>query len=250
MILSPDDIKKLGTILSVWAHPDDESWCMAGVLAQAVANGQRVVCITATKGDAGMTSDESRWPQTNLGEIREKELEESLKIIGVDEHYWLDYDDGRLQESDSQPAVTQISEIIKEVHPDSVFSFGSDGLTGHTDHIAVYEWTKSALKKADSDSSLYVVAEISEFYESAANRSADEKFNIYFNTAKPKTLPIKDIDLVFKLPTEIQAKKLASLKSHASQVERFITDSDGKAFMVELSKCEAFMKDKQKSTNL
>jgi hypothetical protein len=29
-----------------------------------------------------------------------------------------------------------------------------------------------------------------------------------------------------------------------------ITDPDGKAFMVELSKCEAFMKDKQKSTNL
>ncbi len=39
-----EDIKKLGTILSVWAHPDDETFTCGGILATAVKNGQQVVC--------------------------------------------------------------------------------------------------------------------------------------------------------------------------------------------------------------
>ena len=41
----------LGTVLSVWAHPDDESYCCAGLMADAVAHGQRVTCVTATRGE-------------------------------------------------------------------------------------------------------------------------------------------------------------------------------------------------------
>src|ERR671922_141060 len=38
----------LGTILGVWAHPDDEAYLSAGLMARAVRNGSRVVCVTAT----------------------------------------------------------------------------------------------------------------------------------------------------------------------------------------------------------
>jgi len=33
---SRNDIKMLGTILSVWAHPDDETFSCAGIMAQAI----------------------------------------------------------------------------------------------------------------------------------------------------------------------------------------------------------------------
>lgn len=59
------DIKKLGTILGIWAHPDDESWASAGIMITAAANGQRTACVTATKGEAGET-DEKRWPKKSL----------------------------------------------------------------------------------------------------------------------------------------------------------------------------------------
>jgi LmbE family N-acetylglucosaminyl deacetylase len=42
-----------GTILSIWAHPDDETYLAGGVMAAASANGQRVVCVTATDRGGG-----------------------------------------------------------------------------------------------------------------------------------------------------------------------------------------------------
>ena len=47
------DVRSLGTILGVWAHPDDEAYLSAALMALAVQNGQRVVCVTATRGELG-----------------------------------------------------------------------------------------------------------------------------------------------------------------------------------------------------
>src|SRR5207244_4393370 len=83
-----------GAILSVWAHPDDESYCCAGLMAAAVKAGRRVVCVTATRGELGST-DPVRWPAgPPLAEIRIEELAASLAELGVTEHAWLDYPAG------------------------------------------------------------------------------------------------------------------------------------------------------------
>lgn len=42
-------VANLGTILGVWAHPDDETYLSAGLMASAVRSGCRVVCVTATR---------------------------------------------------------------------------------------------------------------------------------------------------------------------------------------------------------
>ena len=55
------DIVALGTILSIWAHPDDEAFLAGGIMAMAVDEGSRVVCVTATRGEAGST-DPERFP--------------------------------------------------------------------------------------------------------------------------------------------------------------------------------------------
>src|SRR3990170_7980876 len=41
----------LGTILGVWAHPDDETYLCGGLMARAGRAGDRVVGITATPGE-------------------------------------------------------------------------------------------------------------------------------------------------------------------------------------------------------
>ncbi|MGH3589327.1 MAG: PIG-L deacetylase family protein, partial [Pseudonocardia sp.] len=43
----------LGTILGVWAHPDDETYLCGGLMARAARSGDRVVCVTATRGEQG-----------------------------------------------------------------------------------------------------------------------------------------------------------------------------------------------------
>ncbi len=54
---------ELGTILGVWAHPDDEAYLMAGTALVAAAAGSTIACVTATAGDAGESADEDRWPR-------------------------------------------------------------------------------------------------------------------------------------------------------------------------------------------
>ncbi len=64
--IAPLDIDRLGTVLSVWAHPDDETYLAGGVMASCVAAGQRVVCVSATAGEHG-TADPVAWPPERLG---------------------------------------------------------------------------------------------------------------------------------------------------------------------------------------
>jgi LmbE family N-acetylglucosaminyl deacetylase len=135
----------LGTILSVWAHPDDESYCCAGLMADAIARGHRVVCVTATRGELGST-DESRWPPGAwLAEIRTKELAASLAELGVTEHIWLDYPDGGCADVDDAQAIARIRAIAEDVQPDTVLTFGPDGATWHPDHMAVSRWATAAV---------------------------------------------------------------------------------------------------------
>jgi LmbE family N-acetylglucosaminyl deacetylase len=139
-------VNPLGTILGVWAHPDDETYSSAGLMVRAVQSGDRVVCVTATRGEAGST-DEARWPPAELAAVRTAELARALTLLGVTEHIWLDYPDGGCEYVDADEAVERIAAIIVEVRPDTILTFGPDGMTGHHDHRAVCEWTTRAVDK-------------------------------------------------------------------------------------------------------
>ena len=128
------DIRELGTILSIWAHPDDEAYLCGGIMAMAAAAGSRVVCVTATRGELGVT-DPIRWPPEQLAAIREAELAACLRILGIKEHRWLGYPDGGCADVDLDIAADQIAGIIREIAPDTILTFSPDGQTGHPDHI-------------------------------------------------------------------------------------------------------------------
>jgi len=217
-ITTTEDIKQLGTILSVWAHPDDESFSCAGIMCACVQNGQQVICVTATKGEAGV-QDESRWPAAQLGDIRAKEMKAALRQLGIKDHYWLGYQDGQCDCVQAQDAVNKIKELIKNYHPDTILTFGPDGMTGHPDHQSVSNWVSQAI-----DGSLVTV------YHSVEEEQryhkymieADKKFNIYFNIDKPPVHKASDCDIAFRLPKEIITKKYAALKSMPSQTEAMI----------------------------
>jgi LmbE family N-acetylglucosaminyl deacetylase len=145
------DVASLGTILGIWAHPDDEAYLMAGVMALAVDAGQRVACVTATIGDAGETADADRWPLARLSEIRREELERSLAILGVTDHRSLDLPDGRLADLDPSEPVRHLADTIDRVRPDTIITFGPDGMTGHPDHQTVSRWVDDAIALAGDD---------------------------------------------------------------------------------------------------
>src|SRR6476469_7038576 len=106
--MAPDTIGDLGSILGVWAHPDDEAWLSAGLMARAVDAGRRVVCVTATAGEAGFPDGDPR-PKEERMAIRRAEMAASLGEVGVTEHHWLGYRDGHCDEIADEEAIANIA---------------------------------------------------------------------------------------------------------------------------------------------
>lgn len=215
-VKTTDDIKRLGTILGIWAHPDDETYSMGGIMAAAVENGQTVVCITATRGELGI-QDESRWPAKRLGQIREQELKHAFKILGVERHHWLDYPDGGCDKVDENEAVNRICSLIVAFKPDSILTFGADGLTGHPDHQTVSGWAVKARDMAESHAKIYYLTQTHAQYE--ALQEADKRFNIFFNTDQPPVCVPGKCSIRLELNDELYDLKLKALYAMPSQTE-------------------------------
>jgi LmbE family N-acetylglucosaminyl deacetylase len=219
-LMTTQDIQKLGTILGIWAHPDDETYSMAGILIAAAKNGQKIACVTATRGEAGV-QDESRWPASSLADIRTKEQEAAFAVMGIPPCHMLDYPDGGCSEVDVQEAVERIADYILQYNPDSIFTFGPDGLTGHTDHQTVSEWATKAVKKAGSQAAIYHAVHTHEQYQHMLE--ADKHLNVYFNIDKPPLLDDCDCDICYVLPQDIFNIKLTALRAMPSQTEAMLT---------------------------
>jgi LmbE family N-acetylglucosaminyl deacetylase len=205
-------ISELGTILSVWAHPDDESYACAGIMATAVENGQKVICVTATKGEKGV-QDAKRWPPERLAEIRAEEMEEALDILGVQEHFWLGYKDGACKQVTFQEGAAKIRKFIDRYKPETILTFGPDGMTGHDDHRTVSHWVSEAVK--GTHVTVYHAVQLRALYEEM--READKAFNIFFNIDKPPLAEENDCDLLLCLPDETLIKKYHCLCAMPSQ---------------------------------
>jgi len=141
------DVSSLGTIVGIWAHPDDDIFLSAGLMASAVAAGNRVVDVTATRGEGG-SMDEDRWPPETMGEVRTGELLRSLEILGVREHRFLEGPvDVDMESHLDEAGAAQVRAIIEDVQPDTVLTFGPDGMTGHVGHMSVCRWTTDASRR-------------------------------------------------------------------------------------------------------
>jgi LmbE family N-acetylglucosaminyl deacetylase len=235
--LTVHDVASLGTILSVWAHPDDETICCGGIMSLAVQNGHRVVCVTATKGEKGV-QDEARWPAERLGDIRAEELRCALECLGIHEHRWLGYTDGELIHVPEAEGVNKLAGIITEVKPQTILTFPPDGVTGHDDHKTISRWVDLAIAQAGSDAVIYHTANTAEAYESYL-KPADEKFNFFFNIDQPVLTPEAGCDMCIRLSGEDLERKVKALKLMESQYEVVINEM-GEAWTYGAMACEAF----------
>lgn len=229
-------MRELGTILGVWAHPDDETFLTAGLMAAAVRDGNRVVCITATRGEQG-SSDEERWPPPKLGEIREREMMASLEILGVTEHHWLDYYDGKCNQVPFEEGVQKVQAIIGAVGPDTVFTFGPDGMTGHPDHKAVSSWATAAFENVGGPGSKL-------YYATTTQEWADKYVPIFnrfavFGPGTPPTIPKEDLAISYELPPDLMDLKLAAIEAHTSQIY-VMRQSFGEELIRESNELEMF----------
>lgn len=236
-IIIPKDIAQLGTILSVWAHPDDETFSAGGIMAAAAANGQTVAIIHATKGEMGI-QDESRWPADKLGEIRAEELAQAMNVLGLSKHHWLGYPDGSCRQVDKSKPVEQIKSYIEKYQPDTILTFGPEGMTGHEDHCTVSGWVGLAAKDFP-ETNVYQAVMLRDDYEAGLEISS--KYNFFFNIDRPPLVEEDECEVLFKLPDDLLIKKYQALMSMPSQYESMFNNYDQKAICLMLCN-EAFVK--------
>lgn len=130
-------------LLGVWAHPDDECYLSAGLMARVVAAGGHVRIVCATSGELG-TSDPNEAGTERFAYSRRIELQSSLEVLGVHDLHVIGLPDGGCSDSDDATMSAVVADHIAEIDADTVITFGPDGITGHADHAAVSRWTTAA----------------------------------------------------------------------------------------------------------
>ncbi len=227
------DVAELGTLLGVWAHPDDEAYLAAGLMAAAVDAKQHVACVTATLGDAGQTADPVRWPTQELPDIRRAELGRALEVLGVTDHECLDLPDGGLADFDPHAPVARIADVVERVRPDTVITFGPDGMTGHPDHQTVSTWATAALELAGHHATVLWATKT----EAWVQAFADLVDAVFPAGLPPRTSAAQAWELV--LDDDALARKLRALEAHASQTSGLV-DAVGRDRYAESVRHEAF----------
>ncbi len=124
-------------LLGIFAHPDDETFCIGGTLAKYIASGAEAMVVSFTRGEAGQIRDAAVATRRTLGEQRARELELACQALGVQHVRCLDYGDGKLKGIPQTELVGRAVGLIREFRPHVLFTFDESGAYGHPDHIAI-----------------------------------------------------------------------------------------------------------------
>ncbi len=159
---APDESHRL-TLMTLHAHPDDETISTGGLMAKSVAAGHRVVLVTCTRGEQGeIVIKELDTPDNHhrLGELRAAELEAAMDELGVTEWENLGYRDSDMMgrpgnddprtfwQADLDEAAGRLTWLVRRYQPDVMTTYNSFGGYGHPDHIRTHDVAVRAFDRA------------------------------------------------------------------------------------------------------
>lgn len=235
-------------LLSVHAHPDDESSKGAGTVARYHTEGVHTVLVCCTGGEEGdilnpaMDKDEVK---ADIGRVRRAELDRAAAIIGYDEVEMLGYRDSGMADSESNQhpdcfaaapfdeAVGRLVAIIRRTRPQVILTYGDErDFYPHPDHLRVHEITQPAVDRA-ADASWYPEAgepwQVAKVYHSIWSRkrfmAMHEKFlelglESPFADARWQERPSQDDRITTSVDIAGYAHvRLDALLAHATQID-------------------------------
>jgi len=126
-------MKAKNPLVAIFAHPDDESFGPSGSLA-LFARERDVYVICVTGGEAGTSSTVAK---ERLAGTRHEELMKASAALGVKKVFCLGFKDGCLCNGIYHEVAAKIQKILEDLKPDTILTFGENGVSGHIDHIAI-----------------------------------------------------------------------------------------------------------------
>jgi N-acetyl-1-D-myo-inositol-2-amino-2-deoxy-alpha-D-glucopyranoside deacetylase len=150
----------MGPLLAIFPHPDDETFSAAGVMSGAVELGVPVTVISATRGESGESSIPELDDPERLGVVRERELRDAMRQLGITDVRFLAYRDSGMEGSPEaehpkalvrasiEAVAAELVTHIRTVQPHVIMTYGQDGLYGHPDHLHLHYAVLQAVESA------------------------------------------------------------------------------------------------------
>ena len=147
-------------LLGVFAHPDDESFGPGATLARYASEGVEVHVLTVTDGAAGDLLTSLPPGVASLEELRNRELQCAVQMLGATALHTLSYRDSgmagtesnanpqSLFQADEKTVVRQITSVMRALQPQVIVTHDSTGVYYHPDHIRTWELTTEAFHRA------------------------------------------------------------------------------------------------------
>jgi mycothiol S-conjugate amidase len=146
-------------LLAVLAHPDDESFGIGGTLARYADEGVDVHIAIATDGVAGSVAAGYEHTLQALADVRRRELEAAVTILGGQLHMLGYRDSGYIGDPannhpeafincDEQEAIGRVVALIRRYRPQVIITHDETGGYFHPDHIHCWRITTAAFHAA------------------------------------------------------------------------------------------------------
>ena len=154
-------------ILAFFAHPDDETMLAGGTMALLAKSGAQVHYLCATRGEGGETGEPPICTRSELGRVRQQEMQCAVHALGGASLAFLDYTDPTVSADGSLYAYTddldtlafQVQAWVTSVQAEAVFTHGVNGEYGHPAHILTHQAACRAIENlADNASALYSIS--------------------------------------------------------------------------------------------
>jgi len=261
------------TFLAVHAHPDDEASSTGGVYPLLHDQGVRTVLVTCTNGECGDALDGAKPDADHhdgdaVAEIRRVELDNAVKILGIDRLVRLGYRDSGMMgwpqnadpdsfwAADVNDAAKRLAAIIMEERPQVIVTYNEIGFYGHPDHIQANRITLAALELIDYEPTLYYNAipdSVMAIYrarweeEDRLKREEDEKKGIVRTPEpepeEPLNMGTPDDKIGAKIDvSSSNSRKFDALAAHASQIADSFWMKMGKEQFMEVMVNEWFFR--------
>ena len=251
--LAPLDVPR--RLLLVHAHPDDETIGTGATMAKYAAEGVAVTLVTCTLGEEGevlvpelehLAADR----EDGLGQHRIGELAAACEALRVTDHRFLG-GPGRWRDSgmmgtpandrpgcfwraDLDEAVRELVAVLREVRPQVVVTYDSNGGYGHPDHVQAHRVTVAAFDAAADEGYAPELGEAwqaSKLYWSAVPRSALQAgidllreagdTSGFFGVERAEDLPFgvpdEEVTTAIDASDQLEAK-VAAMRAHKTQI--------------------------------
>ncbi|MEH7777405.1 bacillithiol biosynthesis deacetylase BshB2 [Bacillus altitudinis] len=193
-------------VLVMLPHPDDESFGVAGLIAQSRKRGIPVTYACGTLGEVGRNMGSPTYAnRETLPELRKQELINACKEMDVTDLRMLGLRDKTLEFEDDEYLADVMESIIDEVKPTLIVTF-YPGHGVHPDHDATGEAVIRALYR---------------------KKKEDRPVTYCMAITKNREEVLGNADIVIDI-TDVADIKLNALRAHRTQTEGMLRELEQK----------------------